>query len=116
MTPFAISLAFLNSSFSPNIEAWAKSKECFLYNNPKPAQEITPTPPSFATAEAKPDSDTPTPIPPWTMGNLISRLPIEKLYIFFVGNVNIKMKIHTIPCKKNTLLSYMTHYMTFNKK
>ena len=39
-----------------------------LYIIPNPAQEITPTPPWFATAEAKPESEMPTPIPPCTIG------------------------------------------------
>ena len=37
-------------------------------NAPRPADEITPTPPSLATAEASPDNEIPTPIPPCTIG------------------------------------------------
>ena len=46
-----------------------------------PAAEITPTPPSLATAEAKPLRDTPTPIPPCMIGSLISYLPIKNDFI-----------------------------------
>ena len=37
--------------------------------------EITPIPPSLATAEARPDIEIPTPIPPWMMGTLIFNSP-----------------------------------------
>jgi hypothetical protein len=43
---------------------------------PIPTAEITPIPPSFATAEANPDIETHTPIPPCMIGSLAVRSPI----------------------------------------
>ena len=54
------------------------------YNKPKPAHDITPTPPSFATAEAKPESEIPTPIPPCITGVFISIFPIKNDFICFI--------------------------------
>ncbi len=50
---------------------------------PKPAHDITPIPPSLAIADAKPDKDTPTPIPPWTTGSFTSIFPIKNDFILF---------------------------------
>ena len=43
---------------------------------PIPAVAITPIPPSLATAAAKPDRDTPTPMPPWMIGRGAVRAPM----------------------------------------
>ena len=45
---------------------------------PIPAAAMTPTPPSWATAEASPAREIPTPIPPWMMGTLISISPMRR--------------------------------------
>jgi hypothetical protein len=37
---------------------------------------MTPTAPALATAEARPDREMPTPIPPWIIGTLALMLPI----------------------------------------
>src|SRR5574341_960038 len=42
---------------------------------PIPAQAMTPIPPALATAEASPDSATPTPNPPCNDGQRRGRLP-----------------------------------------
>jgi hypothetical protein len=55
--PLAFSRAFFSSSLSPRILASPKLLESLLYKSPNPALEITPMPPSFATAEARPDKD-----------------------------------------------------------
>ncbi len=48
---------------------------------PSPAEEMTPIPPSDATAEASPESDMPTPMPPCTMGTVAVRFPIFNDFI-----------------------------------
>lgn len=52
-----------------------------LYKRPRPAAEITPIPPSFATAEAKPEREIPTPIPPWMIGMRAFRFPIVNVFM-----------------------------------
>ena len=42
------------------------------------APAMTPIPPSLATADASPERDMPTPIPPWMMGILAVNSPIFK--------------------------------------
>ena len=69
-----------------------KSEEKSLYRSPSPALEITPTPPSLATAEASPEREIPTPIPPCIIGTAIARLPILNVFIliflyFFKGRL-----------------------------
>jgi hypothetical protein len=49
---------------------------------PSPADEITPMPPSLATAEASPARDMPTPIPPCTMGTEAHKFPIFSVFIY----------------------------------
>jgi hypothetical protein len=43
---------------------------------PIPAVAMTPIPPSSATADASPEREIPTPIPPWIMGILATESPI----------------------------------------
>jgi len=45
-----------------------------------PAVAIIPIPPSLATAEARPDREIPTPIPPCIMGSLAVNDPILKFF------------------------------------
>ena len=40
---------------------------------PAMAPAITPIPPALATAEASPDMEIPTPMPPWMMGRRLTR-------------------------------------------
>ena len=48
------------------------------------AEAITPIPPSFATAAARPERDIPTPIPPWIIGILTFRSPNFNSGIFTI--------------------------------
>jgi hypothetical protein len=47
---------------------------------------MTPTPPSLATADASPEREIPTPIPPCIIGTVTVRLPILKPFIPFYIN------------------------------
>jgi hypothetical protein len=60
---------------------------------PIPAVAITPIPPSFATAEASPESEMPIPIPPWIMGSFAFREPIVRGFNLLI----VVTDIH-IPC------------------
>lgn len=51
---------------------------------PIAAADMTPIPPSLATAAANPDNETATPIPPCTMGNFTLRFPMFNACILFV--------------------------------
>ena len=62
--PLVNSLAFLISFFNALIFASKKFVKRSGSSIPIPAEPITPIPPSFATAEAKPDREMPTLIPP----------------------------------------------------
>ncbi len=81
MIPLVFSLAFLISFFSALIFASKKLDIKSFSITPIAAVDITPTPPSLATAAANPDNDIPTPIPPWIMGRLIVKLPIFNSFI-----------------------------------
>ena len=63
MMPFvylAFIISFLRALAFASLKSLAKSGS----NIPIAAEEITPIAPSFATADAKPDKETPTPMPP----------------------------------------------------
>ena len=85
MIPLVFSLAWRISRISARLLAslrfTLKSGSCI----PIPEAEITPMPPSFAPAEASPDNETPTPMPPWIIGILAFRLPIFMPDILFFG-------------------------------
>ncbi|OQB73590.1 MAG: hypothetical protein BWX90_00448 [bacterium ADurb.Bin132] len=79
-TPFVISLARLISRLKALMLASRKFVLKSGSNMPIPAVAITPTPPWLATALARPEREIPTPIPPWIMGILMFRLPIENFF------------------------------------
>ncbi len=76
MIPSVISFAFLISFLSALVFASLKFLAKSGSNIPIAADEITPMAPSFATADAKPDKEIPTPIPPWMIGTCTSKSPI----------------------------------------
>ncbi len=80
--PFVNSLAFRISFFSALMLASTKFVKKSFSQIPIPAAEITPTPPSLATAEARDDREMPIPMPPWIIGSLIVILPIFNPFIF----------------------------------
>ena len=64
ITPVVISLAFFISLRKALVFASLKFVLKSGSSMPIPVAAMTPIPPSFATAEAKPDKEIPTPIPP----------------------------------------------------
>jgi len=74
--PIIPSVSFLVFLISSRNARLSSSLVLPFLNTPSPTAERTPIPPSFATVEAKPDKDIPTPIPPCTMGNFATKSPI----------------------------------------
>ena len=58
--------------------------------------------PSFATADARPDNDIPTPIPPCITGTFISIFPIKNDFIYFILCLAISKSAHS----EHTLFKY----------
>ena len=78
MAPDEFARAFRISLRNARVLAARKSVTRSGSANPMPAVAMTPSPPSFATAAARPDSEMATPMPPWMMGVGRIRSPMPR--------------------------------------